>query len=79
MTGVTLLCKFCGRPIIGSPAKYGGSGEPYHLECTMPPASFGNPTSYAYEAACKAMWHWRAEAERLGAIAGEKPRQMQHD
>ena len=79
MTGITLLCKFCGRPIINSPAKCGGSGEMYHLECTLPPASFGNPTSYAYEAACKALWHWRSEAERLGAIAGEKPRQMQHD
>jgi hypothetical protein len=34
------------------------------------------PTRDAYEAACKALTHWRAEAQRLGGIAGEKPREM---
>lgn len=35
------------------------------------------PTQDAYDAACKALHHWRAEAERLGNVAGEKPRQME--
>lgn len=42
--------------------------EPCHL-C-------GLPTQEAYDAACKALWHWRAEAERLGKIVGVKPREM---
>lgn len=35
------------------------------------------PTRDAYDAACKALTHWRAEAQRLGRIAGEKPREME--
>lgn len=38
MTGTTMICAHCGRPIIGSPYKMGGSGDPYHLECTTPPS-----------------------------------------
>lgn len=34
------------------------------------------PTPWAYEAACKALRHWREEAQRLGKLAGQKPRQM---
>lgn len=34
------------------------------------------PTQDAYDAACKALTHWRAEANRLGSIAGQKPREM---
>lgn len=34
------------------------------------------PTAWAYEQACKAMAHWRAEAERLARLAGDVPRQM---
>ena len=34
------------------------------------------PTQDAYNAACKALTHWRAEANRLGSIAGQKPREM---
>jgi hypothetical protein len=34
------------------------------------------PTNWAYEAACKALWHWRVEAERLGKICGEEARKM---
>ncbi len=34
------------------------------------------PTQDAYDAACKALAHWRAEAKRLGKIAGVKPREM---
>jgi len=34
------------------------------------------PTQDAYAAACKALMHWRAEANRLGAAAGLKPREM---
>ena len=32
------------------------------------------PTQDAYDAACRALAHWRAEAKRLGKIAGVKPR-----
>lgn len=28
------------------------------------------PTTWAYDAACKALHHWREEAARLGKIAG---------
>ncbi len=35
------------------------------------------PTHDAYDAACKALRHWRDEAARLGALAGEEPRQME--
>lgn len=34
------------------------------------------PTPDAYYAACKALHHWREEAERLGKIAGVEPRTM---
>lgn len=34
------------------------------------------PTTEAYEAACKALAHWRKEAKRLGKIAGVTPREM---
>ncbi len=34
------------------------------------------PTTFAYEQVCKALHHWRAEAERLAKICGETPRQM---
>lgn len=34
---VTILCRHCGRPIIGTPMKMGGAGDAYHAECTMPP------------------------------------------
>lgn len=34
------------------------------------------PTAYAYDAACKALDHWRKEAKRLGRLAGVTPRQM---
>lgn len=37
------------------------------------------PTEWAYEQACKALRHWREEAERLGAMAGAPPRQMQQE
>lgn len=37
------------------------------------------PTQDAYDAACKALRHWRAEAERLGKLAGVEPRQMAKD
>lgn len=36
------------------------------------------PTQDAYDAACKALAHWRKEAARLGKIAGETPREMKH-
>ncbi|MEQ1671412.1 MAG: hypothetical protein ABL893_11180, partial [Hyphomicrobium sp.] len=36
------------------------------------------PTSWAYEQACKALHHWRAEAKRLGHIAGEEPEEMRN-
>lgn len=34
------------------------------------------PTAWAYEQTCKALHHWRDEADRLGKIAGEEPRRM---
>lgn len=34
------------------------------------------PTADAYEAACRALAHWRKEAKRLGRLAGTKPREM---
>lgn len=34
------------------------------------------PTQWAYDAACKALAHWRKEARRLGRIAGQAPREM---
>lgn len=34
------------------------------------------PTVEAYDAACKALWHWRKEAKRLAKLAGVEPRQM---
>lgn len=34
------------------------------------------PTQFAYEATCKALHHWRAEALRLGELAGVKPREL---
>ncbi len=36
----------------------------------------GVPTSDAYNAACKALAHWRKEAKRLGKLAGAIPREM---
>ena len=36
------------------------------------------PTDWAYEAACKALWHWRDEAARLAKLAGVEPRQMEY-
>ena len=36
MSGITMQCKWCGRPIIG-PAVYGGQAEPYHPACAQPP------------------------------------------
>lgn len=36
------------------------------------------PTQDAYDAACKALAHWRKEAKRLGKIAGVEPRKMKH-
>lgn len=36
MTGITLQCRYCGRPIIGSPMKMGRAGDVYHAECTVP-------------------------------------------
>jgi hypothetical protein len=46
----------------------------------MPPLSDAlehmPPTQDAYDAACRAIDHWREEARRLGEIAGETPRQM---
>jgi hypothetical protein len=35
-------------------------------------------TQDAYDAACKALAHWRKEARRLAKIAGVKPREMKH-
>lgn len=37
---------------------------------------FRTPTPEAYGAACKALRHWRFEAERLGELAGVKPREL---
>lgn len=34
------------------------------------------PTADAYNAACKALAHWRKEAKRLGRLAGVPPREM---
>lgn len=34
------------------------------------------PTRHAYEAACRALAHWREEARRLGEVSGEPPRPM---
>jgi hypothetical protein len=34
------------------------------------------PTTDAYDAACKALAHWRNEAKRLGRLAGITPREM---
>ncbi len=34
------------------------------------------PTRDAYDAACKALTHWRKEAARLGRMAGVIPREM---
>lgn len=31
------------------------------------------PTEWAYARACKVLEHWRAEAARLGALAGVEP------
>jgi hypothetical protein len=36
------------------------------------------PTQEAYDAVCKALWHWREEAARLGRICGETPREMNY-
>jgi len=35
-----------------------------------------HPTQDAYDAACKALAHWRKEAKRLGRLAGVTPREM---
>lgn len=60
MTGITLKCAHCGRPIVGV-AVYGNLAEPYHPECTRPPAA--QPTCQVgcicppgSEATCKAMF-----------------------
>ncbi len=37
---------------------------------------YTTPTQDAYDAACKALAHWRKEARRLGRIAKVKPREM---
>jgi hypothetical protein len=34
------------------------------------------PTPDAYDAACRALNHWRSEAKRLGEVAGVEPRQL---
>jgi hypothetical protein len=34
------------------------------------------PTQWAYDAACKALAHWRKEAKRLGRIAKVTPRDL---
>lgn len=34
------------------------------------------PTEFAYDAACKALHHWRSEAKRLAELLGVEPRQM---
>lgn len=36
------------------------------------------PTRDAYDAACKALHHWRDEAHRLAKLAGVQPRGMNH-
>lgn len=36
MSGITLRCAYCGRPVVGA-AVYGGNAEPYHVECTQSP------------------------------------------
>ena len=50
-------------------------------ECEEKPVKFIRedtitPTQEAYDAACKALHHWREEAARLGKIAGVTPREM---
>ena len=42
MTGITLRCAACYRPIVGHPMVNGSAGEPYHAECVGPP-----PRQYA--------------------------------
>ena len=74
MTGVTLRCAYCGRPIIGTPMRIGSAGDVYHAECTLPEQTA--PTQWAYRQACKALDHWRAEAHRIGDLCGVKPRSM---
>lgn len=37
------------------------------------------PTEWAYQQACKALWHWRDEAARLAKIAGVEPRRLPTD
>lgn len=51
MTGITLRCAYCGRPIVNAASVYGLAGEPYHAECTRPPAT--SPTwSYGHGCMC---------------------------
>ena len=42
------------------------------------PPSDPRPTQDAYNAACRALHHWRDEAARLAKLAGVEPRQMEH-
>ena len=42
MSGITMICASCGRPILGM-AAYGRAAEPYHQECTRPPAQSADP------------------------------------
>lgn len=50
MTGITMRCGYCGRPIVG-PAVYGGQGEPYHVECAQSPKAQKMPSLASVERA----------------------------
>lgn len=54
-------------------ASHGGSCD--RIE-SMEREIAARPTREAYEAACKALHHWRKEAKRLAKLAGVEPRQM---
>ncbi len=50
-TGSAIRCKYCGRPIAGhglSDRLTWVGGEPFHYECTLPPAS-QQPSSPCFE------------------------------
>lgn len=59
-------CVECGKEA------FGGDGDELCHSC------FHTPTPDAYDAACRALHHWRAEAKRLADLLGVKPRQMDH-
>jgi hypothetical protein len=46
------------------------------IEAARSLGSENYPTPDAYEAACRALAHWRKEARRLGRIAKVTPREM---